>query len=651
MTRSLSTRFALIAFSVFLLAAIDDPVGAQCAHAGKNIGSMPYPSGGPYLGVAFRVWAPHATSVNVEGDFNGWSRTANPLVAEGGTGFWCADVTGATVNQQYDYVLGIQKQGSVIRRDPNARLVTAGNLKTGNSITYDPTTYVWHDRDFAAVPLNKLIVYELYIETFNTTPAKPGTFRSAIQGLREVSELGFTAVEVLPVTQFDGTYGLTYGPTDQDGVDNDAYGGPDNFKALVDACHRLGLAVIVDVVHNHWGPFDLPTYQFDDTYSVNDPGGIYFYDDVKSSGDRFDSPWGPRPDYSNPVVQYYISSQIAMWFSEYHADGLRWDSVSNIYNAWGGGVGKNPNTGLPGVFLPDGIRLLREANTAWPRSYKIAEDFSFGPKQHLVTQPIASGGLGFDSQWNATLAYYVRKDFPSSKPISASDVMAGMTSTFNGVFLQSVSYIESHNELAYRKNTRLYQLIDPNDPTSRIARKKATLGAALLFTSPEVPMLYQGDEFLDPSWSNPHSPLDWTYAQTWTDIRRLYGCLVHLRTDARGTTPGLIDSDLSFYQVDKAKDVLVYDRYDKTKPGTDDVIVVSNLSSTVFDGNHQYTIGLPYGGNWQVAFNGDERAYSSDFGGVGPQGAVTALHVTYSGQPYSATIPIGDYSVLILTRR
>jgi 1,4-alpha-glucan branching enzyme len=264
----------------------------------------------------------------------------------------------------------------------------------------------------------------------------------------------------------------------------------------------------------------------------------------------------------------------------------------------------------------------------------------------LDTISVLSGGLGFDSQWNATLGYFVRKDFPSNE-ISLADVVSGMTSTFNNVYQQSVAYVESHNELT-TANSRLYQLVDPLNPTSRTARKKATLAAGILFTSPEIPMIFQGDEFLDPSWLDNKTTLDWAKAQAWSGIVQLYGNLVNLRTNAAGISPGLSDPDLNIYQQDKTNNVLVYDRYSKSAAGADDVIVVANLSGTVFKSS--YKIGLPYGGTWQVLFNSDSTAYSSDFGNVGPTGPVTAIKSAYNGQPYSATIPIGDYSVVVLSR-
>lgn len=615
---------------------------AQCPHTGNGVGSIPYPPGGPYAGVSFRVWAPHASTVQLK-DPGGRSRS---LVQEGTSGYWCLNVPGSTVDQSYQYAITTPGFGTVSRRDPNAREVTSANK--GYAITYDPAAYVWHDRGFKPPSLNKLVIYEMDTGQFNPGPSGWGTFQSAISELSQIAGMGFTAVELLPVTQFDGVHSNPYGPTDQYAIDYDEYGGADNLKDFVDACHQQGLAVVFDVVHNHWGPYNLADNQFDGWQTPTFPDGIYFYDLVPSTGDRVDSPWGPRPDYSYPLTRDYVSGQIAMWFNEYHADGLRWDSVSNIYNTWGGGVGKNPNTGKPGVPLPDGASLLQDANITWAQSFKIAEDLSFSKSQSLDTLPVASGGLGFDSQWNATLSYFVRKDFPSSQPIRLADVVSGMTSTFNNVYLQTVAYIESHNELT-TANSRLYQLVDPQNPTSRIARKKATLGAGLLFTSPEVPMIFQGDEFLDPSWLDNKTTLNWTNATTWAGIVQLYGNLVNLRTNAEETSPGLCDPDLNIYQQDKINDVLVYDRYNQSSPGSDDVIVVANLSGTVFGSG--YEIGLPYSGTWRVLFNSDSTAYSSDFGNVGPSRPVTAVHVPFAGQPYSAVLPIGDYSVLVLSQK
>lgn len=223
---------------------------AQCPHAGNGVGSIPYPPRGPYQVVSFRVWAPHASAVSVKDSASAHSVA---LVAQGSTGYWCLDVPGVSVNQRYDYVIATPGFGTVTRRDPNARMVA--NARNGHSITYDPTVYVWHDQNFTPPPLNKLVIYEMDTGQFNAGPSGWGTFQSSISKLGEITGMGFNAVELLPVTQFAAIHGNSYGPTHQYAVDNDEYGGPDNLKAFVDACHQQGLAVILDLVHNHWGPF------------------------------------------------------------------------------------------------------------------------------------------------------------------------------------------------------------------------------------------------------------------------------------------------------------------------------------------------------------------------------------------------------------
>ena len=125
---------------------------AQC-HAGNVAGNVPYPPGGPYQGVSFRVWAPHASSVSVKSPITNESM---PLTMQGTSGYWCVDVPGIGVNQYYDYVITTPGFGTVTRRDPNAREVT--HARNGHAITYDPTTYVWHDQNFQPVPLNKLAI-------------------------------------------------------------------------------------------------------------------------------------------------------------------------------------------------------------------------------------------------------------------------------------------------------------------------------------------------------------------------------------------------------------------------------------------------------------------------------------------------------------
>ena len=208
-------------------------------------GSTPYGAGG--TGVTFRVWAPNATNVTVKGQFNGNSNTANPLFSEGTNGVWSVDVTNAVVGHAYKYFIN----GTLNKQDPRGRSEVSS---TGNTYIYNTTNFNWSGDTFVStnVPLNDAVIYELNIGTFNDTGSGPGTFVTATNRLPYLKQLGITAVEVMPINEFPGDYSWGYNPSDMFGVES-AFGGPDGFKKFVKACHSFGIAVLVDVVHNHYG--------------------------------------------------------------------------------------------------------------------------------------------------------------------------------------------------------------------------------------------------------------------------------------------------------------------------------------------------------------------------------------------------------------
>ena len=596
-------------------------------------GSQPGMGSTPYTGgVTFRVWAPDAASVFVEGDFNNWSQTANPLVAEG-NGNWSNDIAGAAAGQAYRYVISSPGFATVTRRDPYSRVVTEADYNLGNTIIYNTGAYQWQSPPFTAAPLNTLMIYEMEIGTFTWVPGgTSGTFQSALARLPEISSLGFNAVEVLPVVENPPHNNIGYDTSDQMAVENENYGGPDNFKAFVDACHSAGLAVILDIVHNHWGPWDLTTDVFDGWSSSEYPGGIYFYDSAD-----WNSPFGPRPNYSSTNVVQYISDSLTMWMQEYRIDGFRWDSVSNIYNT---------NSGT-GTYLPDGWTLLQNSNiqtiTGNPAFVNIAEDLTGNA---AVTAPIAQAGAGFASQWNGNFVSPMRTQLTqtSDSAVDMQAIASSIGQAFNGVFTQNLNYTESHNEVT-DGGQRLTTLIDPSAPTSWLALKKSTLGAAILFTSPGVPMIFQGQEFVENEPLATNMPLQWNLATQFASIRKLWATLAEDRKNASGHTPNLAGDGLNIYQVDNTNKFIAYERFDSQTPGT--VVVVAN-----FTGNAETNVrvGFPASGTWTTRFNSDSKTYSTTFSGTGSP-AVDANHGAYSGMPYSGALTIGPYSLMILSQQ
>ena len=295
----------------------------------KGMGPIPYDGG-----VAFRVWAPFAPSVLVAGDFNGWSKTANPLASEG-NGYWSVDVPGARVLQQYKFFIPSLGENGW-RIDPYVRSISLPNL---NSVV--PTTDTVYDAPAYSTPAwNEMVIYELHIESFLFDPTSfnhLGSFASAGSKLQYLADLGVNAVEIMPLGQFLGDVSTGYNPAYIFAVENE-WGGPDAFRDFVNQAHKLGIAVIVDVVYNHLGSGAGDMWQFDgwsqagtcpvDGQSTN--GGIYFYNDWRAHTAFAHT----RFDYGRPEVCQYLRDNALVWLQQRFADGLRFDSVGTMRNVY-----------------------------------------------------------------------------------------------------------------------------------------------------------------------------------------------------------------------------------------------------------------------------------------------------------------------------
>ena len=348
-------------------------------------------------GVTFRVWAPHAEKVYVTGTFNEWSKTSAPLVKEK-NGCWSTDIPDAKVGDEYRYLIHTPAEWNLpplSRVDPYARKVTSS---IGNGVIYDPQAFNWSDDTFTIASWNELIIYEMHVGTFHVKEeGHPGTLDSAIEKLPYLRELGINAVEVMPIMEFSGDFSWGYNPAHPFAVEG-IYGGPDALKRFVKAAHEHGIAVIVDVVYNHFGPSDLDLWQFDG-WSENEKGGIYFYNDHRSS-----TPWGDtRPDYGRGEVRQYLRDNALMWLEEYHADGLRWDAITYIKNIEG-------NEGNPANDIPEGWNLMQwineEIQKRFPGKISIAEDLQ---NNVWVNKDTGAGGAGFNTQWDSEFVHPVRQ--------------------------------------------------------------------------------------------------------------------------------------------------------------------------------------------------------------------------------------------------
>jgi 1,4-alpha-glucan branching enzyme len=595
------------------------------------MGATPYQDGAG-AGVTFRVWAPFAQQVTVAGQFNNWSTNANALSSER-NGYWSVDVPGATVGQHYKFVVFHPADNPLWRMDPYARSIlhdANGNLNgliasSGESYTTP---------GYATPAWNELVIYELHIGTFTQGGGinGGGSFASAIAKLNYLKDLGITAIEILPLGEFIGDISSGYNPAYIFAIE-DEFGGPDGFRQFVNAAHQVGIAVIVDVVYNHLGVSAGDMWDFDG-WSENGKGGIYFYNDWRSSTD-----WGDtRFDYGRGEVRQYLRDNALRWLEERFADGLRWDSVGSIRNVF-------DRNNDPAHDIADGWSLLQWINSLiaqrQPWKISIAEDMK---DNEWITRDAGEGGADFNAQWGAGFVSTVRTAIIGSDD-NARDMYAVSTiigQTYNNDAFQRVIFTESHDADSNGAQ-RVPEMIWPGKADSWFSKKRSTLGAALVLTAPGIPMLFMGQEFLSWGYFDPSQPLDWSHADTFAGIVQLYRDLIHLRRNWFNTTRGLRGQHTHIHHSNNAEKVIAFHRWDQGGNG-DDVLVVLNFGNR---GYPYYTIGFPRSGHWQVRLNSDWTGYDASFGNWFSYGT-DANGPPQDGMPTSGNVGLGPYSAIIL---
>lgn len=428
------------------------------------------PVGGEVLsegGVHFRVWAPLCQSVEVEaeGKYFALSKEAN--------GYYAGFVSEARPGMRYRYRLNQRDSFP----DPASRFQPEG--PHGPSEVVDPSAYQWTDQSWTGPALHNNVIYEIHLGTFTSE----GTWAGATEQLFQLRETGITVVEVMPIADFTGNFGWGY-----DGVNwfapSRLYGTPDDMRRFVDVAHSLGLAIILDVVYNHFGPDGNYIGQFSKDYFTQ-----------KHSTD-----WGAAINYdgqNSAPVREFVQANAAYWISEYHLDGLRLDATQNIYD--------DSQDHILGAIT----RSVRKA-AGKRKTFVVAEN---EPQEARLVQPVHDGGFGMDGLWNddyhhtalvaltgRSEAYYT--DYRGKPQELISAIKHGFL--FQGQWYKwqkqrrgapsrnlpksaYIKYIENHDQIANSaRGLRAHQLSSPGLYRALIA---------LTILSPGSPMLFQGQEF------------------------------------------------------------------------------------------------------------------------------------------------------------
>jgi 1,4-alpha-glucan branching enzyme len=622
-------------------------VSTLWASAADPLGATPHSDGS----TTFRVWAPFVDAVAVK--INGG--TAVPLAREDGhpdpaDTTWAGKVPGAKAGDKYRYAI---ERGGVTREfnDPRAQQLTgfdlpngfglAGNDDKPQSVIVDPN---FNMPAFTEPTFNTMVIYEMHIGTFNNT------FVGAVQKLDYLKDLGINAVEVLPITQ--NPLFSDHTPPDHDwGYDpvqlfavKSKYGTPQEFKEFVKQCHQRQIAVIVDVVYNHLVENNL-LKEFGGFTRPEIPGGIFLYGGDRANTCFFQTCFGPRPDYGRPQVRQYIKDNALLLLRDYGADGLRFDDTIDIRTFNNHSEANN-----------EGAELLREINSAFrntdpkqPGKITIAEDLQSSGDVTLQTGPI---GLEFNSQWDDTMVNKLRdvvtKVNDSDRDLGA--VRDALQKKMGSDVFTRVVYTENHDQVGHPPGQdRLPTLIDINDHESIFAKKRSTLAAAIMLTSPGIPMIFQGQEMLETRDFGFNTPtavnFDRAADPKFKGIVQMYRDLIALRRNLAGKTGGLTGQNLNVFHLDDGNKTLAYHRWENGGAG-DDVVVVANFSNVPLP---TLNIGFPRGGQWHVRFNSGAKVYDPSFEN-GDSFDTTANPGGKDGLNFNANVGIGPYSVVILSQ-
>ncbi len=419
----------------------------------------------------FKVWAPHARKVAVKiGD------ATYPMHGPGERGWWSVSVQDAGPGTDYGFLLDDDWK---VYPDPRSQRQPYG--VHGASQVYDQAAFVWSDRGWDAPPLALGVVYELHVGTFT----QAGTFDSAIERLDYLVELGTTHVELMPVAAFPGGYGWGYDGASLFAV-NELYGGPDGLKRLVDACNARGLAVMLDVVYNHFGPVANYSGRF----------GPYLTD-------KHRTPWGGAvnfEDWGSDEVRRFFCDNALMWIRDYHIDGLRLDAVHEFVDR------------SAVHFMEQLADEVKDLSARLGRRLVLIAESDLNDPRVVTARKI--GGYGMDAQWSDDFhhalfallhsggrekGYYV--DFGSvaklAKALTKTFVQDGTYSRYRGRNHgrsvedlsphQFLGYIQTHDQVGNRAiGDRVEQIVGMD---------RAKVAAGIVLTAPFVPMIFQGEEF------------------------------------------------------------------------------------------------------------------------------------------------------------
>jgi 1,4-alpha-glucan branching enzyme len=590
-------------------------------------------------GTHFAVWAPNAERVSVVGDFNIWDGRRNPMRRRGATGVWETFIPGLGEGATYKYeILGRHGAPVPLKADP---VGFGSEHPPANASVVRRITGDFHDADWMATRAARhsidapISVYEVHLGSWRRAPGDRmlSYLELAEQLVDYVADMGFTHIELLPVSEFpfDGSWGYQpvgmFAPTIRHGT-------PGEFRALVVAAHRKGLGILLD-----WVPGHFPT----DPHGLGRFDGTALYEHADPR-EGFHQDWNTLIyNYGRVEVANYLVSNALYWLEEYHIDGLRVDAVASMlyrdYSRKDGEWIPNKDGGRENY---EAAALLRRMNVTVygevPGVMTVAEESTAFPG---VSRPVDHGGLGFGFKWNMgwmndTLSY-MHKD-PIYRQYHHHQMTFGLHYAWSENYILPIS----HDEVVHGKGSMLEKM--PGSGEEKFANLRAYYG--FMWAHPGKKLLFMGCEFAQGREWNHNQSLDWH--QLDIPEHRGVQALVRDLNRAYRDNPALHVNDTrpEGFQWIESNDAgaSVYAWARKGRAGDPMVVCVVNMTPV----DRSYRLGFPEPGHWDEILNTDSAVYGG--GNRGNLGGVSTEATPWHGQAQSALVTLPPLSAVWFRR-
>lgn len=595
---------------------------------------------GKKTGVYFAVWAPHARSVSVVGEFNGWSEDANVMKRQEPLGIYTAFVSEAQLGQLYKYCIETQTGDKLYKADPFAnsaelRPGTASRIADISHLKWSDSVWMKHraEWDFHSSPIS---IYEAHIGSWMRHPGREDegfySYREFAHAATDyIKKMGYTHIELMGISEypFDGSWGYQvtgyFAPTSR-------YGTPEDFAWMINYLHKNKIGVILDWVPAHF-PRDihgLSNFDGTPTYEYADP----------KKGEHPD--WGTKIfDYGKNEVRNFLISNALFWIEQFHVDGLRVDAVASmLYLDYGKQDGQWVANKYGGNKNLEAIDFFKHLNSVVlgrnPGALMIAEESTAWPK---VTGDVEEDGLGFSLKWNMGWMHdfteYMKLD-----PYFRKDHHNQMTFAMSYAYSENYILVLSHDEVVHLKCSMLNKM--PGIGADKYSNLKA--GYAFMMGHAGKKLLFMGQEFAQlREWSEERE-LDWYLLaeeehlkmQNWVrDLLHLYK-----------RNKAMYEQDQSWegFEWVNADDAYrsIFSFIRHSKNNKKNLLFVCNFTPVARD---DYRVGVPRRKQYKLIMNSDDAKY----GGTGEERpeVYRAVRKDCDGRPYSFAYKLPAYGVAI----